>query len=186
MELYRLYLKIYLGCLIIFLLSIVLPYVEYLYAGIFFVSGMALIFTYQKPTEDPEHSTVTHFQYESRYTRINFIIAGILIISALACGFLPFHKGLIAFICWSVLAFVINYYSQRIVLEITQKLLTDYLSAQLPQLDSALIHRVIETLHTYPHLTAANISAQFRINNTDSEKLLHLYRTYLQNNALGF
>lgn len=179
----RSYTNTYLAGLGLFLVTLLVRELQVIYMISYFLVGLAFIFTFQQPEEDPQHSTIDHFERASRWNMYSYILAGGLVLAALLVSFLPLQPNWSTFIIWTLSVggiYALNrYYGQRLV----TKVIADYLGRQLPDYATQM-QLIVQTVQQDPQISSAELTTKFKLNPTDADRLLFLYKQYISNNLL--
>ncbi len=181
---YDAYFGFYVLGVFVFLLSLLAGWLETPYAVFFFLAGLNLMFTTEKPQTDINHSTVTHYEVYSRDNVVNYILAATIVVEAIIYFIIPISKPIVIFALWTLNVYAyprfIAYFSQRL----GKQLVTGYLGEQLPELKPEQISGSVSKLNSAPKTTAADISREFKFSEELGQRLIVLYHKYLENNEI--
>ncbi len=182
MERFSTYRTFYLIGIPVFLISLIWPFMQVPYLLMFIVLSFGFVFSDELIPEDPQRSTVTHFERNSRYNLFNYIIAGGLVFAAIVIGAISAPPHITTFIVWTAslagLYYFIKYYGNQIL----KVLIVDYILTQMPELDfTELEGCVTELLKDITTPTTA-LTTKYKITTEQAEKVKSYTRTYLENN----
>lgn len=173
-DLYRRYVSLYVIAFPIGLISIVFAVLQVPYALVFFVAGVLTLFSTEKPKEDPQHSSVTHFEINARFNTWNYISIGFLVATAILFQFTQINKGVLALLFWSISCTALLKYFPQVNATLSLELIIDYLHQELPHLDAQTVTGFVFAKQNNLPLENLEASAD------EKQELEKLYATYVQ------
>ena len=177
---YRLYFFI---SIILFVAALIWPWLDIFYGIVFFISTLSLIIGIEIPTPDPSHSSITHYQYESRLNWFNYVIAGVIVVAALLFVFIPLpRKAITAFILWGISAYLLPYLAEKLQPKVAILLLTDYIHSQLQEIPVEKVQSAVKLLLNDPDISAIALSRGAKIESKEADDIIHYFTVYIQQN----
>ena len=177
---YNAYFGFFILGLIVFVASLFIGALETLYAVLFFLAGLNMIFSTQQPKKDPLHSTATHYEVYSRDNIVNYILAAVIVVEIVVYLFIPISKPLLILAMWILNLFAYPRFMQYFSGRLGKRLVGSYLQEQLPELKREQIASAVLALNSQPEITAEALSAQFQFTAEQAARLIVLYRKYLE------
>lgn len=175
----QLYRRIYLISIPVGIITLLLPWVESIYALMFFGSTIFILFAKEQVKEDPSHSTVTHYERSSRWNWFNYALSGMLIFAALLFVFSPIGRTFTLFILWSTYVIAINFLHLKYHTGGGEQLIADYIQSQMPDLTTEQVKEAVTLFSQNP---TADIAARLQLPPEKVDQIRHYYKTYKHNN----
>ena len=181
----ELYLGLYLIGIVGMVVSIIFPIFELVYALYFFAATGYLLFVDQVPEEDPERSSVTHYNRNSSYNWFNYAVGAFIAVSAFLFLFSPINKPLTIFIIWTAAIYFVYRFRDRIVATISEELVEDYLIQQYPEVDPERIDQAVAAMDSNPEIQTSELTKILGISPKKANAIRYSYNIYKENQGMN-
>jgi hypothetical protein len=182
---YENYRLIYGAGLLVFLFSFLAEWAGSVYMLMFFLSSINLIIAREPVPEEPTHSTVDHYQRESRWNWLNYGVAGYLVASSLLYWFSPVSKPLTVLILWTILLAAYArgmHWAQR---KLMADLIVSYVNEQLPQISHRDITKAVQLVMHNKRRTDADLEKYIHLPKETLAQVRRYISTYVEQNKLA-
>lgn len=188
MQRFIIYKYAYLYTIPLFILALIWNPLAYVYAAVYFIGSLALIFEITQLQTFINSSAATHYETASRWNSFNYIIAGYLAFSGIMFMILSFVIGqaFTIFLLWTVLIVTFQYFIPKYIPKLHRNILVDYISEQVPSLDKGMITAIIDVHIKNPEISSIQLANQWKLQQELVESILYYYDTYIRRNKQVF
>lgn len=184
MQRFIIYKYAYLYTIPVFILALIWNPLAYVYAAIYFIGSLSLIFEITQLRVFINSSAATHYETASRWNRFNYIIAGYLVFSGIMFMILSFIVGqaFTIFLLWTLLIVAFQVLIPKYIPQLHRNILVDYISEQVPSLDKGMITAIIDVHIRNPEISSIQLANQWKLQQEVVESILYYYDTYIRRN----